>query len=82
MKQELEALRNQIEEESLNNSRLNTINASYHSDIKIHKRIENKLKKELEYEVEKRRQAEIDLEELRKSTEKVCTLIDNRNLIT
>jgi hypothetical protein len=67
----LEETRKKLEEANAKVSHLGEINAAYTSDIKIHRRIEGKLKKELEFADERRRQAESDLEDQRKISEKV-----------
>ncbi|KAI8819061.1 hypothetical protein BJ741DRAFT_179644 [Chytriomyces cf. hyalinus JEL632] len=57
-------------------TKLAEINSTYSSDLKIHKRIESKIKKELQYVDQRRRLAETDLEDQKKITEK---LVLNRN---
>ncbi|KAJ3320092.1 Coiled-coil domain-containing protein 40, partial [Blyttiomyces sp. JEL0837] len=68
---ELDTLRKKLDESDIKAANLTDINTAYHSNIKIHRRIEGKIKKELEYIDERRRQAEADLEDQRKLNEKL-----------
>ncbi|KAI9356509.1 hypothetical protein DFJ73DRAFT_227869 [Zopfochytrium polystomum] len=69
--EEVEKLKERLGETVTKSSQLTDINTAYHSDIKIHRRIEEKLKKELEYVDERRREAKSDLEDQRKMCEKL-----------
>ncbi|KAJ3410013.1 hypothetical protein HDV05_004120 [Chytridiales sp. JEL 0842] len=71
LKSELDETKKRLEENTSKVSHLGEINAAYTSDIKIHRRIEGKLKKELEFAEERRRQAETELEDQRKISEKL-----------
>ena len=73
LEEELDKLKKKVAESTTKSSNLTDINSAYHADIKIHKRIEGKLKKELEYSDDRRRQAETELEDQRKVSEKVPT---------
>ncbi|KAI8855305.1 hypothetical protein BC829DRAFT_359323 [Chytridium lagenaria] len=68
---ELEDSRKKLEDSNVKLSKLGEINSAYTSGLKIHRRIEAKLKKELELASERRRQAEQDLEKERKRAEEL-----------
>ncbi|KAJ3140874.1 spermatogenesis-associated protein 17 [Physocladia obscura] len=68
---DLNTTKSRLEEAVENGTKLSEINAAYTSDLKIHTRIEEKIKKELQYADQRRRIAEADLEEQKKLVEKL-----------
>ncbi|KAJ3047995.1 hypothetical protein HK097_010978 [Rhizophlyctis rosea] len=52
-------------------NQLGEVNAAYHSDIKVQRRVQEKLRKELELTEAKRKAAEADLESIRKEREEL-----------
>ncbi|ORY53523.1 hypothetical protein BCR33DRAFT_654813, partial [Rhizoclosmatium globosum] len=73
---QLNATKQRLDDATDKSNKLTDVNLSYNSDLKIHRRIENKLKNELQYVDQRRRVAEADLEDQKKITEK---LNQNRN---
>ncbi|KAI9340581.1 hypothetical protein BDR26DRAFT_353931 [Obelidium mucronatum] len=73
---QLNMTKQRLEESTDKATKLTDINLTYNSDIKIHRRIESKIKKELQYVDQRRRVAETDLEDQKKITEK---LVQQRN---
>ncbi|KAJ3033332.1 hypothetical protein HDV00_006488 [Rhizophlyctis rosea] len=55
-------------------SQLGEVNAAYHSDIKVQRRVQEKLRKELEASESKRKAAEGDLENIRKEREELLKM--------
>ncbi|KAJ3062099.1 hypothetical protein HDU98_001995, partial [Podochytrium sp. JEL0797] len=72
----LNTTKQRLEESTDKAAKLSDINLAYNSDIKIHRRIESKIKNELQYVDQRRRVAEEDVEDQKKITEK---LMQNRN---
>ncbi|KAJ3107366.1 hypothetical protein HDU97_004248 [Phlyctochytrium planicorne] len=78
---ELDDSRKKLENSNVKITRLGEINAAYTSGLKIHRRIEQKLKKELELASEKRRQTEQDLEKERKRAEQLQSIKQELELV-
>ncbi|KAJ3214334.1 hypothetical protein HDU67_001775 [Dinochytrium kinnereticum] len=78
---ELEDSRRKLEDSNIKISKLGEINSAYTSGLKIHRRIESKLKKEMELATEKRRLAEQDLEKERKRAEQLQGLKQELELV-
>ncbi|KAJ3186824.1 hypothetical protein HK101_009566 [Irineochytrium annulatum] len=68
---ELDLMRKKNKDSTLKIDRLGEINVAYNSGIKIHRRIEAKLKKEVEAANDRRRLTEYELEKERKNSEKL-----------
>ncbi|KAJ3352503.1 hypothetical protein HDU83_007922 [Entophlyctis luteolus] len=72
----LNTVKSHLEEATDKNVKLTDLNTAYNSDLKIHRRMEGKVKKELLYVDQRRKVAEIDLEEHKRTIEK---LVQNKN---
>ncbi|KAJ3278552.1 Coiled-coil domain-containing protein 40, partial [Borealophlyctis nickersoniae] len=68
---ELDQTRGNLIDSTTKTNQLGEVNAVYHSDIKVQRRMCSKLKKELEISEGRRKMAEADLEEMRKQKEEV-----------
>ncbi|KAI8815798.1 uncharacterized protein EV422DRAFT_501993 [Fimicolochytrium jonesii] len=68
----LEITRRQLDDSSTKLSQMNEVNAAYFSSIKVQRRVEEKLKKELELAEERRKAAEVETEEMKKKFEELA----------
>jgi hypothetical protein len=71
---ELETTRRYLEDSNLKVKQMTDVNASFTSDLKIQRRIQSKMRKELEISESKRKQAESELEEERKKNAEMARI--------